>query len=34
MSLQLLSTMLLVAKIMEMFEDHVIENRSAGVPGP
>lgn len=31
MSLQLLSTMLLAARIMEMLEDHVNENLFAGV---
>lgn len=34
MSLQLLSTMLLAAKIKEMSEDYVNENGFAGVPVP
>lgn len=34
MSLQLLSTMLLAAKMMEMSEDYVNENGFAGVPVP
>lgn len=34
MSLQLLSTVLLAAKILEMLKDHVNENCFAGFPVP
>lgn len=34
MSLQLLSTVLLAAKILEMLKDHVNENNFPGIPVP